>query len=224
MRRSLVIVAACVVALTVQTASAQLFGVGVKGGVNFANLSGDFIFREDGITVEPNLKTRPGFVIGASMRSRLLPLISLQPEILYSEKGAKFDLRGQDIGMPGASIDGSIDLKYLEVPILLRVGLPIPGFSPFVYAGPAFAYTLSAETTLEFRLAGFSETETQDIKDEVKNFDYGLVIGGGMEFGLPLIKIHAELRYTLGLRNIPDSDNDFDLKNGVLSLLVGVTI
>ncbi len=224
--------------LIVTPATAQIFGIGVKGGLNFANLRGDLTIIEDDLDFTLDLKNKTGIVVGASFSSSLVPFISLQPEILYSEKGARFEesetIPLDDFGFPGqtaaATIDGTFDLKYVEVPVLLRVGLPVPGFSPFVYAGPSFAYNLSADFKIDvaatFMGESFSETILdEDIKDDIKNFDVGFVIGGGMEFGLPLLKLHAEIRYTMGLSNVIDNNNgnDLDLKNGVFSLMVGVT-
>lgn len=213
----------------VMPASAQLFGISVKGGLNLSTLRGDFEFVEDGIEVDPGFSTKTGFVAGVAFNTGLIPLLSLQTEILYSEKGAKLDMPFDDID-DFASIDASIDLTYLEVPVLLRAGLPIPGFSPFLYAGPAFAYNLSAEITsdIEFTDNGqqFSVSGSEDIKDEIKSFDVGFIVGAGLEFGLPMLKLHAEVRYTMGLSNISDVDNNndtIDIKNGVVSLMVGVT-
>lgn len=224
--------------LMVIPASAQIFGIGAKGGLNFANLRGDITIVEEDFEFSLDLKNKTGFVAGVSFSSGLLPFITLQPEILYSEKGARFEetetIPLDDLGFPGqtasATVDGTIDLKYIEIPILIRARLPVPGLSPFVYAGPSLAYNLSSDfrADLSANIAGQQLSVTlfdEDIKDDIKNFDIGFVIGGGMEFGLPLLKVHAELRYTMGLRNILDFDdnNDFDLKNNVFSLMVGVT-
>jgi hypothetical protein len=215
--------------LAVMPASAQIFGVGVKGGLNFATLRGDFILDDEDFDLDSGLKNKTGLVLGVSFNTRLIPLLSLQPEILYSEKGAKikesfsFPINGQTIS---GSFEGTFDLKYLEVPILLRAQLPVPGFSPFLYAGPSVAYNLSADFTVEASAMGFTESESEDIKDQIKDFDVGFVVGGGLEFGLPLLKLHVEARYTMGLSNVVDNnefDTDLDLKNGVFSLMVGVT-
>jgi len=222
-------------AFVVLPASSQIIGIGFKGGLNFSTLRGDMLIVEEGMEFAPGLSTKTGFVAGVSFNKSLFPLLSLQSEILYSEKGAKFDFPFDDFndlnGFGSASVDASIDLKYLEVPVLLRAGLPIPGFSPFVYAGPAFAFNLSAEMSYDIDVTvngmQFSESESEDIKDDIKSFDVGIVVGGGLEFGLPMLKLHAEARYTMGLGSILDIDNgngdDFDLKNGVISLMVGVT-
>jgi hypothetical protein len=231
MKRSFTIVLIAVMCMLIALpASSQIFGIGVKGGLNFANLRGDFILDlDDEFQLDTDLKNSTGFIIGASFRTSLLPFISLQPEILYTEKGAKFE-ESMMIPVNGstanAAVEATIDLKYLEVPLLVRAGLPVPGFSPFVYLGPAIAFNLSADFTMEANVMGFSMKETEDIKDEIKNIDYGLVVGGGLEFGLPLFKLHVEARYTMGLTNVLDNgdmNGDIDLKNGVFSLMVGAT-
>jgi hypothetical protein len=230
MKRSFTIVLIAVMSMLIALpASSQIFGIGVKGGVNFATLRGDFLLDVDEFQLDTDLKNSTGFIIGASFRTSLLPFISLQPEILYTEKGAKFEesmMIPVNGGTANAAVEATIDLKYLEVPLLVRAGLPVPGFSPFVYLGPAIAFNLSADFTMEASVMGFSMKESEDIKDEIKDIDYGLVVGGGLEFGLPLLKLHVEARYTMGLTNVVDNgdmNGDIDLKNGVFSLMVGVT-
>jgi hypothetical protein len=218
---ALVFLSVCIVS----PASAQILGIGVKGGLNFSTFSGDLAFDEDEFGIDLPFKNKTGFVIGASFSKGLMPLLSLQPEILYIQKGAKVDesLTIPEVGTAG--VEGSFDLAYLEVPLLLRAGLPVPGLSPFVYAGPAVAFNLSAKAKLDAVAGPFRESIIdEDIKDDIKNLDYGIVLGGGMQLGLPLIKLHIEARYTIGLTNIIDADDiDFELKNRAFSLMVGVT-
>jgi len=232
MRRSFYIgLIAVMTIFFIMPASAQIFGIGVKGGLNFSTLSGDFVDVNGDFGTDDVFSTQTGFVVGVSFNTSLFPLLSLQPEILYSEKGAKFDVLFDDFDIPGVGdIDASIDLAYLEVPVLLKAGLPIPGFSPFLYAGPSFAFNLSAEASYDIDVTvngmRVSESGSEDISDEIKSFDVGIVLGGGVEFGLPTLKLHAELRYTMGLSNVYDLNNDnddLDVNNRVLSLMVGVT-
>ncbi len=98
-------------ALTVS--NAQISG-GIKGGLNFANVDA---------TGDPDGKT--GFHFGAFANIGLAG-ISLQPEILYSTKGAD-----------------DFDLTYVEVPILLK-----KNFAKVVniHLGPQFGFLTKAES------------------------------------------------------------------------------
>ena len=63
------------------TANAQ-FQFGAKGGFNFSTLSGSDI---------QDAKTLVNFNVGVFARLPLIDRLSLQPELVYSVQGAKFD-------------------------------------------------------------------------------------------------------------------------------------
>ena len=74
--------------------------------------------------------------------------------------------------------------------------------------------------------ANLSREIVKDIED-MKGTDFGLIIGGGIDFGLDAAskrKIMVDLRYILGLTTIHKSvegEEIVDVKNGVFSLMVG---
>ncbi len=215
---TILLVSAALLAL-MQPSSAQLIGVGVKGGVNYSTLSGSFMIDEEDFEVS-DLKYKTGLVVGASYSMGLLPMISLQPELLYTSKGAKFSDSFIDDGVP-VDIEATLDLTYIEIPILVKVTLPTPGLSPSFYAGPAIAFISAAKAKFEVSAMGFSFSDEQDIKEEIKSTDIGLVLGAGLEFGLPVFKLTADLRYTMGLSSI-DEVGDGDIKNNAITLMLGV--
>ncbi|MEL1245314.1 porin family protein [Flavobacterium sp. DGU11] len=87
---------------------------GIKGGVNFANLTGNNANQFDGLT---------SFHVGALMEFNILDRITLQPELLYSVQGAK-------IG------DDEYKLNYVTLPVMLE--FDIDG-SLSINAGPQFS-------------------------------------------------------------------------------------
>ncbi len=88
--------------------------LGVEGGVNLANLQGQ--------NVNDIFASRLGFVGGAFLDLPLSPSLAIQPEVLYEQKGGKFN------GNP-------YQLDYIEIPILLDVTLVGP---LGVILGPSF--------------------------------------------------------------------------------------
>ncbi len=183
------------------SAAAQDVSGGVKGGVNFANIV------IDGDAADLNLETRIGLVVGGFVTWPVTPRFDIQPEALVSMKGASFDEFG---------VEADIELTYFEFPILFRYGSPISsGSSLMVFAGPSLAFKLNADATGEF----LGTSSDQDIDDDVESFDFGLVIGAGIEAG----HFTFDGRYSWGLTNInsaPQQD-DTAVKNRVFSLLVG---
>ncbi|AWH83663.1 PorT family protein [Flavobacterium album] len=92
--------------------NAQTYGI--KGGVNFANLTGNDADAFDGLT---------SFHIGALMEFNILDRITLQPELLYSVQGAKND--GEEY-----------KLNYMTLPVMVE--FDIDG-SLSLHAGPQFS-------------------------------------------------------------------------------------
>jgi Outer membrane protein beta-barrel domain len=183
------------------SAAAQDVSGGVKGGVNFANIV------IDGDAADLNLETRVGLVVGGFVTWPVTPRFDIQPEALVSMKGASFDEFG---------VEADIELTYLEFPILFRYGSPISsGSSLKVFAGPSLAFKLNADATGEF----LGTSSDQGIDDEVEGFDFGLVIGAGIEAG----RLTFDGRYTWGLSNINSdpAQDEVDVKNRVFSLLIG---
>lgn len=167
---------------------------GIKGGFNFANLRGDDV---------EGSSSRKALVVGGFVKINLLNIIALQPEVLYSGKGAEFDSN---------STKTTTKITYLEIPVLVRINAVNAGLlHAGLIAGPSFAFTLSAK-------AGDT-----DIKDSIKSNDMGAVIGIGADIGAGVISLVGDVRYTMGLGSIDDSGADLDMKNGVFSVMVGIS-
>lgn len=187
------------------TASAQQ--VGVKAGVNFANLTNaDDVFGDD--------TQRIGLVGGLFVTVPATERFSFQIEGLYTEKGVTFEDT-----IEGIDVEADVRLRYFEVPVLGRANFSTSGSTTnfYVIAGAAPAFKLGAHVSAE---AG-DEEESEDIGDDVESVDLGLVGGLGVEFGNFVI----DGRYTHGLMSIAaddDSDDDEDdVKNRVFTVTVG---
>jgi hypothetical protein len=170
-----------------QTAAADV-RFGVKGGASIANVNGDFA---DGLS---DWKSTVGFCGGIFLELNFGRVLTIQPEILYTMKGA-------DTG------DGKLKFDYLEIPVLLKLRIPMGSVHPFIFAGPAFGFNLKALI--------------EGIKiEDMPSSDYSAVFGGGLQLGR---SIHLDVRYTMGLQKleIPDLET-IDLKNGVLSATIGL--
>lgn len=181
------------------TAHAQLLQYGIKGGLNIASLSGDEM---------DDLDSRMGLAAGAYLSVPVVPSLSIQPEVLYMMKGATESFNGTDV---------TIQLDYLEIPILVKYSFGVPGAParPSIFAGPAFGLNLSSKVKAE---AG-GESVEEDLED-IKDTDLGLVFGAGLAFHLSGYSLGLDVRYNLGLTSIDDTGEGFDVKNNVISLLV----
>jgi len=110
--------------------------VGIRSGVNFANVSSSqFAFgRSSG---------RTAFTGGAFLTVSGTRSLSLQTELLYSQKG---------ISILGAGGSAVAKVDYIEVPVLLRVRVrdDTKRIRPHVFAGAFFSFeaTCSASGTI----------------------------------------------------------------------------
>lgn len=182
---------------------------GVKFGLNSAKLYGDDVNElEDWVG---KLDSRLGFCFGGFVTFSIHEMFAIQPEVLYTMKGAKTE--GQVLG---ETLKVWMNLNYVEIPVLAKLQIPTQGsIKPSLFVGPALGVKLSGKAKAEY--AG--ESEEEDIED-IKSTDFGLVFGGGVDFGLGKGYLIVDLRYTLGLTTLSEFEDD-DVKNGVFSLMIG---
>ncbi len=179
-------------------AMAQGRGWGVKGGINFATQRSDQD-QDDDVSVG----YRIGIVAGGFFTWPLSDRFAFQPEVLYSEQGSAVDELG---------VKAKTKVDYLLVPVLARYKV---SRSVFVVGGPSMGFKLRAKASAEF---GDSSNQI-DISEFVEDFDLGIGVGGGMEFG----RYQVEGRYTFGLSNISaDDDDEEKIRNRVISILGAV--
>lgn len=177
---------ACVAILSLYAFSQAQFALGLKGGLNFAKF--------DATDVSGSLKNKTGFNGGAFALIKLTK-IGIQPEILFSQQGSKFEFDGNNI-------DNNFD--YINIPVILKL-YTVAGIN--IQAGPQFGFLTRAEI------------DGSNVKDSFKGSDLSLALGLGWDlpFGLTF-----DARYNLGLTKIDESDPGFDaVKNQVIQLSVG---
>ena len=183
---------------------------GVKIGLNSAKLHGDDVEDFEDM-LGAGFDSKLGFCFGGFVTFSLHEMFAIQPEVLYTMKGAKMEE-----SVMGETLYVWVNLNYLEIPVLAKLQIPTQGnIKPSIFVGPALGIKVSAKAKAEY--AG--ETEEEDIED-MKSTDLGLVIGGGVDFGLGKGMITVDLRYTLGLATISEWEDE-DVKNGVFSLMIG---
>ncbi len=165
---------------TIQAQSTTRYGI--KGGLNASTLFIDNV---------SNRKERIGFHAGVFAQAPISSFLAIQPELLYTTKGASADyniaslLRGK----------GTFQLNYAELPVLLTFKL---GNTADIQVGPYAAYLLNANVQSEGSLGSGISTINRDNLNKV---DYGLAGGLNLYFGKALIG----LRYGQGLNKIANS-------------------
>jgi opacity protein-like surface antigen len=180
-------------ALVASPGYAQSITGGAKVGVNFAKVTGA------GTEGTPDQKA--GLVVGGFVEAAVTPQFSVQPEFLYSMKGAKDSSSSPEI---------KLNADVVEIPVLAKFKFATKSQAhPFVLGGPGFAFVTKAKIT-----DGTNEIDLKD-QDLVETFDTSFIIGGGVDISNILI----EARYDWGLR---DLDKTTDVaKDRTFSVLVG---
>jgi hypothetical protein len=88
------IIISAIMLLLIKGAFAQHVEYGIKGGVNFANISDDAA-----------ADTKTGFHLGGLAHIHINRAFAIQPEIVYSTQGAEYS-------------NGKLKLNYINVPVL----------------------------------------------------------------------------------------------------------
>ena len=185
------------------TVSAQMIGdtgiiFGVKGGLNIAKFTGDGVkeITEEGF----DEKYITAFSVGGFLALPLGNTLTIRPEVLYTQNGAKYELSRE-----GAEAKMSMNMNWLNIPVLAVINLGNIG----VFAGPYFDFFLSGKTKVEMSYEEFSFDEEEDIEsDEVKTLNYGVIFGAA--YGITN-NIDVELRYSQGLNSFDKEPDDWDV-------------
>lgn len=190
---------------------AQGIDIGARAGVTFATVGGDDV---EGVS------SKSGISLGAHLAFDLGPLFSLRPEMNYMQKGS-------GVEDPDLLGDLTLNLTYLQIPVLAQVTVPNPvGPSFYFFAGPAVE--IETGCTAEFEGGGISASVDCDNPDADlltrKSVTWGVVGGGGVGFGLGVGEATLGVRYDYGLTSIDDSAAEADIKNRAFSVMVGYTL
>src|SRR5690554_2937826 len=103
--KKLVLSALAVCALSGSAFAQQEVKFGPKAGVNFANISG-----------QDNAEMKTGFHVGAVAEIKFNEKFSIQPEVLYSAQGAKYEYF---VGNNKLA-DATQSLDYINIPIMAK--------------------------------------------------------------------------------------------------------
>ena len=206
--------------------SSFIFGqsaIGFKFGGHLGQFSGFEVFEFGGNnTQEYNF----GFQIGLIYEIAINDQISIQPELLYLQKGYKIKFEFMD----SFSSEQEVTINYLELPILAKMKFgDTESLNFFAIVGPSFGYALSGDGKFTEITNGETTTDTEEIEfsenDEFERLDVSAAIGGGMSIPINLFNLFFEGRYLLGVSNL--NDDEFDqtsINNRGISFVAGIMI
>lgn len=196
-----------------------------KAGVSLSKVHLSDDLKSDG----EDIKSKIGFVLGVAVEIPLIgEKVSLQPEILFQQNGAKSEYKEVNY-----SEETSVTTNYISVPVLAMVNFG----KFFAEVGPSFGFGIGGKYKYTANEAGNVFEQSGKIKfgkepDNTSSddsyidnaFDLGLQIGAGMKISVIVI----DLRYGLGLSNmndVPDGyTDDYKSKNNSWQLTVGIPL
>lgn len=204
---------ACSITLAPAGARAQEITLGVKGGLNVSNLSVD-----DPADSDFGFDSQTDFLVGAFAQFGIGSIFAIQPEVLYSRRGAKS--RDED---PATKLN----LDYIEIPLLLiaRLSSRESPIYPVLYTGPSVAFEMQCRVTGADVSFDCDDPLLDGALQTVKT-DFGLVFGGGFEILYSRLTVQLDARYTLGLVNLNDTEDaaEVSAKNRTWSFMLGFGI
>ncbi|WP_210461927.1 MULTISPECIES: porin family protein [Rufibacter] len=187
---------------------------GIKAGVNYSNISGKELANED------IYQNKLGFVGGITSNFDLSGdgFLSIQPELLFSQRGYQYRDEKYTIGNNEYKSKGDMNYNYLDLPVLLRINAG----GLFFEGGPQASYLLGIKDNTETIVNGRdTDTSRKVEKDQLAELEIGYAAGLGYQAqnGLSL-----GLRYTGGINALAkDNDNDelANARNSAFQLTLG---
>jgi hypothetical protein len=162
--------------------------------------------RADLASEPPTPGSRTELTVAGAFTFELGEHVGVQVAPGYAHKGAKTNL--------------DFKLSYIEVPLLLKLTLPVEGAAaPHLYLGAAPAYLLACTVA-------DGQGHSSDCGDPFfKSFDLGGVLGVGFDFRRSeRLTFNLDAFFTHGLTSIDDRPPENNLKNRVLAVVAGATI
>lgn len=233
MKKNLLTICLIIATITAfgQSSQESTVAFGIKGGVNFASL----LQTEQGSASSISSGSLTSFHAGIFADFKLGDSFSVQPSLLYTEKGATDKENVSSVGFSESS-NVKLTINYLQLPIYALYHKHVGNNDFFIGAGPFIAYGLSGKekgsatetseepvppneqmtvtrTSAIDDKVNFGDSDTSD----VKRVDYGVSAMIGFKFNNGFL---ISAYYDLGLANIAPT-SDADIKTRVFGVSVG---
>ena len=200
-------------------------GWGIKAGLNIASV--------DIESFGSGFGSLYGFNFNFFNETPFSPALTFEWGLQYSMKGASSsDSYRDEWGgyIEEETYESKLILQYIECPILFRMHLPTQSsFDIYINTGILPGFNIQSDYEEDYYYyyndgLGFEEeesyTDSEDITDEVKDFEFGLLFGGGVKIPTNSGSVLIDIKYDMGLTNIPD-ESGFEMTNEVWMLSLG---
>jgi hypothetical protein len=173
---------------------------GVIGGLNISDAK-----IEDDEGDDPKTESRNKFGTGILAEIALGDNVTFGANILYLRKGVKVGPVDDQESIFNVWAD------YIEIPLYFKYSYGTD-IKPYVLVGPSLGILLSSEIDVEFGGINF----TGDFKEVLKNSEFSIIFGAGLEAPVWIGRAFIQGRYMYGIQDV--------LKGGVVQLRAGETL
>ena len=168
---------------------AQYTAIGLKAGLNISNLSNSSGYQ---------MGSKAGFTAGLLAHIHMDHSLALQPEVVYSNQGAKYTVNG---------VEHNLNLNYINIPVQLQY-MFANGFR--LQTGPQVGFL----TEVKDKVSGTNNETNFFTSQDFKTVDFSWSAGLGY---LSASGLGIDGRYNFGLSNINNGGSNV-LHNNVFQL------
>lgn len=218
--------------ISVLTSEAQKFKAGMTCGVNvsawtkdgdkFGKDLADEMNRNEGFSgFSSENGKRTAFDVGLFALIKKNNNLYFQPELIYVQKGAKFNLDGTftyEWNDYDVNEIMTIQCDYLDINLLGKYYLGKKLVKFYLMGGPGAGLLVKSKMKVKATIDGESDTKTQDF-DQFKSTDAHLNFAAGLEY---LESISMECRLQQGFIPILDSTEEYKLTNFGIMININV--
>jgi hypothetical protein len=181
--------------------------IGIKGGINIANLE-----FPSGYNLGQNIASDNFNLIhvGFVCENKILGGLHFNSGLFYTEKGYRENFTGNN---GEKTLLGWDKYQYFEIPFNLELKALLKNkTSLFIQAGPYGGYAFAGKSYW------YGESGSIDYdRSGLNRYDYGLGFGGGIELGDLVLSVN----YQKGFANL-SKDSGLEIKNKVLQFSIAI--
>lgn len=175
---------------------------GIKAGMNVSSLTDEAGLDDQGSKI--------GFNAGVFATIPVAESFSIQPELLYTQYGDKYD----DTTIAGNRYSIARNHDYLAIPVMFQYNF-VPNF--YLEAGPEFGFLVNAKQKLKNETQNETISLSDDYKESLSTFNLGIGIGAGYYF---TDNIGITARYVAGVTDVAEdrAANTDAIRNNVFQV------
>jgi Outer membrane protein beta-barrel domain len=185
-----------------QSSFAQRIGIGLRLNGHFATQAFPSSVQSS-LDLLGGLKNQTNISFTIPLEIKLSDLLSVQPELMYLQKGTK--ISSNLFGV--ATIEASQKVNYLEVPILIKLNfLTNAPLGVNFLVGPSFGYALSGINVSSISGTGIpASTQTNEDLTDYARFELGAHAGINLGLKVGSGRIILDSRYLFGISKLNKS-------------------